>query len=521
MKNEDKTFYITSPLYYVNDLPHIGSAYTTIACDCIARYKRLKGFDVCFLTGTDEHGQKIYKAAKEHNKSPEEHCDYISSEFQRLWKLLNIKHDKFSRTSSKKNKAIVEEFFNRIYKNGDIYESTYEGLYCEACEDFKQEKDLLEGSICPIHKLKVQEYKEKNYFFALSKYQDKLINYLEKNPNFIEPQFRKNEVLGWIKEGLKDFPISRQFIRWGIPLPCDPKQTIYVWFDALLGYISGLLDDEGTSTLENATKKYWPCSLHVLGKDILRFHAVYWPCMLMSAELDLPKKLFGHGFLTKDGEKMGKTTGNIIDPYELIERFGTDAIRYYFLKEITFGKDGDYTETNFINRVNSDLANNLGNLLNRTLNIVNKNFQGNVDKQEIDDVLSLKEKTNKTIELYEHHMDNLELKEAIEVTWQLVDSTNKAFNELEPWKLIKNNEFGKTKCCLYETLDILRNISIVIYPFVPETSLKIYNQLGYDKLNEYKAWDSVGWGKAEKQFKVKEAKPIFPRIEIEYKKVTR
>ena len=512
MKN--KTFYITSPLYYVNDVPHIGSAYTTIACDCISRYKRLKGFDVCFLTGTDEHGQKIFKAAQAQNKSPEEHCNFISEEFKKLWKLLNIEYDRFSRTSSLKNKAIAKEFFNIVHKKGDIYESFYEGLYCEACEDFKQEKDLLDGKLCPIHKLKVQEYKEKNYFFALSKYQNKLNEYLEKNPDFIEPSYRKNEVLGWIKDGLKDFPVTRQFVNWGIPVPNDPNQTIYVWFDALLGYISGLLNDDEEPTIQNAFKKYWPCSVHIIGKDILRFHAVYWPCMLMSAGLPLPKKVFGHGFLTKDGEKMGKTTGNIIDPYELIKNYGTDAVRYYFLREITFGKDGDFTEENFITRINSDLANNLGNLLNRTLNLVNKNFSGVIEIPTIKNYLGLEEKVNSTINLYEKHMDLFELKEALDFVWQLVDSTNKIFNDKEPWKLIKNNEIQAAKCCLYETLDILKNISILVSPFIPETSLKIYNQLGYDKLDQYKGWESLGFCKSNLSFKVTHGIPVFPRLEI-------
>lgn len=520
MTENKKTFYITSPLYYVNDVPHIGSAYTTIACDCIARYKRLRGYDVCFLTGTDEHGQKIFKAAKEQNSSPQEHCDIISNEFKKLWSKLNIKYDKFSRTTSKNHEAIVHEFFNRVYENGDIYEGLYEGYYCEACEDFKSEKDLQEGKICPIHKLKVQYYKEKNYFFSLSKYEKKLLEFLGKNPDFIEPAFRKNEVLGWIKEGLKDFPISRQTVSWGIPVPTpyDNKQTIYVWFDALLGYISGLLNESEEPTLQNSIKHYWPSSAHIIGKDILRFHAVYWPCMLMSAGLPLPKKVFGHGFLTKDGEKMGKTTGNIIDPYELINEFGTDAVRFYFLREITFGKDGDYSRKNFIARINSDLANNFGNLLNRTLNIVNKNFNGEIKDCSNKDFLGLKERTIKTIDSYEKYMENLELKETLETVWALIDNTNKAFNDKEPWNLIKNNKIELAECCLYETLEILRNISILTYPFIPETSLKVFNQLGYDRLDDHKEWDNLGWAKKKSKgiyFKVKEAKPIFPRLLVD------
>lgn len=511
---EKETFYITSPLYYVNDIPHIGSAYTTIACDCIARYKRLKGFDVCFLTGTDEHGQKIFKAACELKKEPQLHCDYIERKFEELWQLLNIKYDKFSRTTSKKHELIVQEFFTKVLKNNDIYEADYEGLYCDACEDFKSEKELQEGKVCPIHKIKVQEYKERNYFFALSKYQDKLTKFFKENPDFIQPPYRKNEVLTWVKEGLKDFPISRATVKWGIPVPDAPRQTIYVWFDALLGYISGLLDDKDTPKLEEAIKHYWPCNVHIIGKDILRFHAVYWPCMLMSCSLPLPKKIFGHGFLTKDGEKMGKTTGNIIDPYELQKEFGTDAVRFFFLREITFGKDGDYSKENFLKRINSDLANNLGNLLNRTLNLLNKNFGGMVQFLSDTDFLKLKSKTIQTIERYEKHMDKLELKEALDSIWELVDKTNKAFNDKEPWKLIKNSEIQLAKCCLYETLEILRNISILIYPFIPETSLKIYSQLGCDKLDENNEWIKVGWRKETASFKVKEGKPIFPRIDL-------
>ncbi len=512
MSTKNKTFFITSPLYYVNDLPHVGSAYTTIACDVLSRYKRLKGYDVCFLTGTDEHGQKIQKAANEKGLTPQEHCDFIANKFNDLWELLDIKYNKFSRTSSKNHKLIVQEFFNRVYQNGDIYESNYEGLYCEPCEDFKSEKDLLEGNICPIHKIKAQDYKEKNYFFALSKFQDKLVEYFEKNPDFIQPIYRKNEVLGWVKEGLKDFPVSRQSVKWGIPLPFDPSQTIYVWFDALLGYLSPLIEEGQAVTIESALKKYWPPSAHIIGKDILRFHAVYWPCMLMSAGYPLPEKVFGHGFLTKDGEKMGKSTGNIIDPYELIKEFGKDSVRFYFMKEISFGKDGDYSRSSFIKRVNSDLANNLGNLLNRSLNLVNKNFNGEL-KASNSDLLSLKDKTEEVIKNFETHMDNIELKEALDVLWQLVDATNKAFNDLAPWKMIKEGKISEASDCLYETLEILRNISILINPFIPETSKKMYEQLGFNVFSENIEWENLGVLKKPAVFKVLEGKPIFPRIE--------
>lgn len=513
MNKNKKTFFITTPLYYVNDVPHIGSAYTTIACDCIARYKKLQGYDVCFLTGTDEHGQKIFKAATEQKREPEDHCNYIVEEFKKLWKLLNIEYDRFSRTTSDKHSKLVQEFFDRVYKNGDIYEADYKGLYCEACEDFKSEKDLLDKKLCPIHKQPVQEYQEKNYFFALSKYQDKLKKFLDDNQDFIQPVFRKNEVLGWIKEGLKDFPISRQSVSWGIPVPNNPSQTIYVWFDALLGYMSGLLEENEEPTISNAVKKYWPASVHIIGKDILRFHAVYWPCMLMSAKLPLPKKVFGHGFLTKDGEKMGKTTGNIINPYELINKFGQDAVRFYFLREIIFGKDGDYSSENFINRINSDLANNFGNLVNRTLNLVNKNFNGEIENLSDRNIMGLMDLVNNTIKGYKLHMENFELKEALDIIWKLIDNTNKTFNNNEPWKLIKS-DLNKAKSCLYETLEVIRNISILTFPFIPETSIKIYDQLGYNRLDNIKEWEKLGWGKVKEGFKVKEAKPVFPRLEV-------
>ena len=508
-----ETFLIITPLYYVNDVPHIGSAYTTLACDAMARYKRLRGFDVCLLTGTDEHGQKIAKAAKENNKAPQEHCDYIAEKFKELWKILDIQYDKFSRTTSSNHTKIVQEFFKRVYENGDIYEGNYEGLYCEACEDFKPEKDLLEGNLCPTHKVKVQDYKEKNYFFALSKYEKKLLEYFDKNPDFVQPSYRKNEVLGWIKEGLRDFPISRRSVKWGIPIPVETSQTIYVWFDALLGYFSGLLNEGEEATLENALKQYWPCSVHVIGKDILRFHAVYWPCMLMSAGLPLPKKVFGHGFLTKDGEKMGKTTGNIIDPYELVGEFGADAVRFFFLREIAFGKDGDYTRVSFINRINSDLANNLGNLLNRTANLAIKNFDGKIECNTTPDYLGLKELIKSTISSYEKHMENLELKEALDAIWVLVDSTNKAFNEKAPWKLIKMGQLEEAKYCIYEALTILKNVSILTSPFIPGTSVKIYNQLGYDRLDMYNSWGKLGTDISKNSFNLKEAMPIFPRLE--------
>nr|GEV41246.1 methionine--tRNA ligase, chloroplastic/mitochondrial [Tanacetum cinerariifolium] len=369
-------YVLTTPLYYVNAPPHMGSAYSTIAADSIARFQRLIGKKVIFITGTDEHGEKIATAAAAAGgSSPNDHCDTISQSYRALWKDLDISYDKFIRTTDPKHEAIVEEFYSKVLANGDIYRADYEGLYCVSCEEYKDEKELLENNCCPMHLKPCVSRKEDNYFFALSKYQKRLEEILEQNPDFVQPVYRLNEVQNWMKSGLRDFSISRASVDWGIRVPNDPKQTIYVWFDALLGYISALSQDQEQPSLQTAISSGWPASLHLIGKDILRFHAVYWPAMLMSAGLSLPKTVFGHGFLTKDGMKMGKSLGNTLEPNELVQRFGPDAVRYFFLREVEFGNDGDYSEERFINIVNAHLANTIGNLLNRTLGLLKKNCQ--------------------------------------------------------------------------------------------------------------------------------------------------
>ncbi len=473
------TYYITTPLYYVNDLPHIGSAYPTMAADFIAGHMLQRGEDVCFLTGTDEHGQKIEKAAAANGKSPQEHCDYIAGEFKKLWDLLEIDYQHFRRTSAADHKDFVAEFFAKVQANGDIYKANYEGLYCVSCEDFKLEKDLDkvgEELHCPVHKQKVDNYAQENYFFKLSKYQDKLREHIEKNPDFIYPENRRNEVLGWIKEGLRDFPISRCNITWGIDIPGDPKQKIYVWFDALLGYISGLGSDRA---------KYWAGDItHIIGKDILRFHAVYWPAMLMSAGYALPTKVFGHGFLTKDGMKMGKTLGNIVDPIALVNTYGSDAVRFYFLREIIFGKDGDFTEEGFVQRLNADLANNLGNLLNRALNLINKYCEGKVPNLNLQadsnnragDLLvrfkSLKQEFSKDI-------DKLDPHHALESVFLALNDVNVYISEIAPWKLLKADASdAQAALSLALSVDACRRAAILLAPLMPNISTKIFEQLG-------------------------------------------
>ena len=431
------TYYITTPLFYVNDLPHIGSAYPTIVCDFLTGHMKQRGVDACFLTGTDEHGQKIEKSAKEKGTSPQAHCDEYAAEFKRLWEILDIDYDYFSRTTAAEHKAYVTEFFKKVQESGDIYKGEYKGLYCVSCEDFWLEKDAeeIDGDLCcPTHKKKLEEYSQENYFFKLSKYQDRLEKCIAENPDFISPEYRKNEVLGWIKEGLKDFPISRANLDWGIPIPND-DQVIYVWFDALLGYISGLP--------EGKREHYWQDDqiVHVIGKDILRFHAVYWPAMLMSAGMPLPKKVFGHGFLTKDGMKMGKTLGNVIDPVELSEKYGAESVKYYFLRDIVFGRDGDYTDEGFIQVLNSDLANNLGNLLNRSLKLINKYFAGKLPKKLICSEIeaSLKELNAK----FMTSVDNVNPYAGLEDLFKVLDKANFFINEVAPWKLLKQEDLSE------------------------------------------------------------------------------
>lgn len=478
------SFYITTPLFYVNDLPHIGSAYPTIVSDFLAGHMLQRGEQVTFLTGTDEHGQKIEKAANAAGKTPIEHCDFIANEFKKLWQILEINYDYFVRTSNKEHYQFVTEFFQRVEANGDIYKGQYKGLYCSHCEDFWLEKDLEgdEGKFCPIHKKPVEEYAQENYFFALTKYQDKLEKYIQDNPDFIAPEYRKNEVLGWIKDGLRDFPISRANLDWGIPIK-GSDQVVYVWFDALLGYISGLGADKSkcwnangnNSDLRGESNEETKI-VHIIGKDILRFHAVYWPAMLMSAGYQLPSKVFGHGFLTKDGMKMGKTLGNVIDPIALTEKYGAEAVRFYFLREIVFGRDGDYTDIGFVERLNSDLANNLGNLLSRVLKLINKYNDGVIPDLRVDlDASNLHSSFLK-------HIDDINPYFALEDLFKMLDSVNVRINEVEPWRILKNDPNNKEALTsLVTALEACKLAAIYLAPACPRLSKQIFINMGIYK----------------------------------------
>lgn len=525
VNKKDNTFALTTPLYYVNGLPHIGSAYTTMAADVFARYHRLMGNSVLFITGTDEHGQKIQRSAESKGELPQDFCDRMSAGFVSLWELLNIKYDRFIRTTDPRHHTIVKEFFQRVQKQDDIYLGQQKGWYCVSCEEFKEERELLEGNFCPLHPNKKAEWRdEENYFFRLSKYQSQLEEIYKNQPYFIQPTSRRNEIIKFIRQGLQDFSISRVNVDWGFPVPGDEKHTLYVWFDALLGYVTALLDIDSEPKLENALGKWWPINLHLIGKDILRFHAVYLPAMFISAGLPLPKQVFGHGFLTKDGHKMGKTLGNILDPFILRERYNADAIRYYFLKEIEFGKDGNFNEARFINVLNADLANDLGNLLNRTLNMVKKYCDSKippVSSQDIPTENPLKaiglELTDKVKLAYEA----LAFNQVCEILLFLIKASNKFIDEQAPWSLYKQGQQEKVEQVLYAVLESVRLTAYFLSPVIPDISTDIYQQLGFEinfndsllnlkaPINAHGTWGLLASGQI-----LGKAKPIFKRIEL-------
>lgn len=520
------TFALTTPLYYVNDLPHVGSAYTTMAADAAARFERLRGKSVLLITGTDEHGQKIQRTASGLGRSPQAHCDLIAAGFESLWQQLNIQYDRFSRTTAPRHHSIVKEFFQRVWEAGDIYLSQQQGWYCVSCEEFKEERDLLPSKRCPIHTSKEVEWRdEQNYFFRLSRYQNQLQELYEQQPDFIQPKSRRNEVLSFVSTGLQDFSISRVNLDWGLPVPADGSHTIYVWFDALLGYITALLDPDSEPTLENALSKWWPINLHLIGKDILRFHAVYWPAMLMSADLPMPGRIFGHGFLTKDGKKMGKTDGNVIDPVELVKQYGSDAVRYYFLKEIEFGQDGDFNESRFIDTLNADLANDLGNLVNRTLSMAHKYCGGlipNVNAEDIPADNPLKAMGLTLSDRAAQAYENLAFSQACEAVMALVRASNKFIDDRAPWTLYKQGQLEAVGEVLYSVLESVRLAAYLLSPIIPNISSDIYKQLGFstdfnDKVainNSATFATEAIWGALPANQALKQPQPVFKRIEV-------
>ncbi len=517
-------FAITTPLYYVNDVPHIGSAYPTVAADAIARWYRLRGDRVLFVTGSDEHGQKIQRTAAGLGRTPQAHCDTIVASFQDLWTQLGITHDRFIRTTDDRHAAIVAEFFQRVWDNGDIYLSQQQGHYCVACEEFKDEKELLENQHCPIHTNRAVEWRdEENYFFRLSKYQTALEALYQAQPTLIQPEPRRNEVLSFVSQGLRDFSISRVNFDWGFPVPADPKHVIYVWFDALLGYITACTNPEMPPTLANAAE-WWPVHTHIIGKDILRFHAVYWPAMLMSAKLPLPERIFGHGFLVKDGLKMGKSTENIKPAY-LLDRYGVDAFRYYFLKEIKFGQDGGFEEVRFINILNADLANDLGNLLNRTLKMVLKYFGTQVPNVDAASIAADNPMKAEGIALGTKvavAYDALAFHEVSEAILSLMRAGNRYIDEQAPWTLHKQGHTERVAEVLYTILESVRLAAYLLSPITPGVSTAVYQQLGYSvdfsdsPLRDVSIDFSshITWGILAAQQTLGEPKPVFQKLEL-------
>jgi methionyl-tRNA synthetase len=520
-----KTFYITTPIYYVNDVPHVGNASTTVASDVIARFKRLQGHKVLFLTGTDENASKVVEAAQAKGLSTQEFVDGIAEQFKETWRRMHITLDDFIRTTEPRHRAVVQSAFLKMIENGDMYKDTYKGWYCVSDETFFRESEVVDGC-CPNPECRkpVRWVEEENYFFRLSAYGDRLLEYIESHPGFLEPEFRKNEVVSFIKAGLKDACVTRKASGWGIPVPCDPDQVIYVWFDALINYITaaGYLSDD---------KKFaetWPADVQLMAKDIfVRFHSTLWPAMLMSLGLAIPKKIFGHGYWTIEGDKMSKSKGNAIRPIPLSEELAEisgadpeiamDALRYFILREVTFGLDGDFSKAGLIKRFNSDLANDLGNLLNRTLPLLHNYRQGIVPSPIADDTdaQSIRELVSSASDKVADALDRLQFSEALSSIWEIIGRANKYMEDQAPWKLAKDPSAQlKLDSVLYTVLETVRSVAILIDPFMPVVSQAIWEQLGIDEPLANQKWEYAStWGMLKPGTQTRAPKPIFPRID--------
>ncbi len=513
-----QAFYVTTPIYYVNDMPHLGHSYTTIAADTLARFKRLCGYEVFFLTGTDEHGLKVQTAAVEQGLKPIELADRVVERFLQLWKRLEISNDDFIRTTQDRHHRSVRHIFKTVKDSGDIYLGEYEDWYCTPCESFFTELQLVDMK-CPDCGRDVTKLKEPSYFFRLSKYEEPLLKFYEQNPDFVIPKSRYNEIVSFVRHGLRDLSVSRTTFSWGIPTPDDPAHVIYVWFDALTNYITalGYPDDKGR------VGNFWPADYHFIGKDILKFHAIYWPAFLMSAGLSPPKCVVAHGWWTVEGKKMSKSLGNFVDPIALTDTYGTDAVRYFVLREVPFGLDGDFSKDAMIGRINSDLANDLGNLLSRSLAMTKKYFGGVVPKPSGKEQASDTELKNcalHVIDKMEGHMGRCAFDKALGDLWELVGLTNKYIDEMAPWALAKDQaQTERLAVVIYNILEAIRIAGFFLFPFMPATGDEIWRQLGIDGKIEDRRGDpetlkpKIAWGELEPGKQICQGAPLFPRIE--------
>lgn len=512
-----KNFYVTTAIEYVNGTPHVGHAYEKIGADIIARAMRMRGFDVTFQMGLDEHSTNVARQAASEGIDPLKFCDNMAEKFLTVWNKLNLSFDVFIRTTSQRHVESVQKLLQIIYDRGDIYLGKYEGYYCESCERFYQEKDLTlkdDGYFCPTHDIACKWLEEENYFFKLSKYQDALLKHIEDNPEFIQPKVRTNEIVNVLKEGLEDISISRSGVDWGVPLPWDKESVTYVWFDALINYLSAI----GYGEDSEECRKFWPAQLQIIGKDITRFHCIYWPAMLMSAELELPKTIFGHGFVHFGGEKMSKTKGTVVDPLGIADQYGADALRYYLAAEIQWGHDGDFTQERFIERFNADLANNLGNMINRSLTMIKRYSEAELLVPENPSAEAGKVFDTALLEKYLECVDKSALQDLCRTVISMVDGVNLYIDQTQPWVLAKDeNKKDELNRVLYNLAEAVRWIAICIFPVIPEAAAKIWDQAQLPGKIEDQRIDQLKWGQFPAGITVNKPDPIFPRIEVEKK----